>query len=103
IKALYARGMYYHENDSFRKAINDFEKIITYEPNFLTTQYNIGYNYFLLNEYQKAIPYLTNAIQQNPQNPHPYRIRALCYAAMNRNAEAAEDNIRAQKLEDDEQ
>ncbi|MGZ5282166.1 MAG: tetratricopeptide repeat protein [Bacteroidia bacterium] len=99
LKALYARGMYYQEADSFRKAIADFERIISFEPDFLTSQYNIGYNYYLLKEYQKAIPYLTKAITLHPENPHPYRTRALCYAAMNRAAEAAEDNKMAKELE----
>lgn len=99
LKALYARGMYYQENDSNQKAIDDFEKILTFDPDFLTTQYNIGYNYYLLKEYQKAIPYLTKAIQLHPENPHPYKTRALCFAAMNRTQEAAEDNKRAKELE----
>ncbi|RYD76594.1 MAG: tetratricopeptide repeat protein [Sphingobacteriales bacterium] len=99
LKALYARGMFYQENDSNQKAIEDFEKILTFDPDFLTTQYNIGYNYFLLKEYQKAIPYLTKAIQLHPENPHPYKTRALCFAAMKRTAEAAEDNKRVQELE----
>ena len=99
LKALYARGMYYQEVDSFQKAIADFERIISFEPDFLTSEYNIGYNYYLLKEYQKAIPYLTKAIQLHPENPHPYRTRALCYAAMKRTQEAAEDNKRAQELE----
>jgi adenylate cyclase len=51
---------------------------------------NIGAAHFYARRFDEAVPKLLLEIQEDPSNPHPYRVLAACYAHMGRLDEAQE-------------
>jgi Flp pilus assembly protein TadD len=50
----------------------------------------IGAAHFLARRFDKAVPILLLAVQEDPGHPHPYRYLATCYAHMGRLDDARE-------------
>jgi adenylate cyclase len=51
---------------------------------------SIGYAHFVSRRFDKAVPKLLLAIQEDPSFPHPYRYLAACYAHMDQLDDARE-------------
>jgi adenylate cyclase len=51
---------------------------------------NMGAAHFYARRFDEAVPKLLLEIQEDPSNPHPYRVLAACYAHMGRLDEAQE-------------
>lgn len=97
-RAYYGRGMYYQSIDSNHLAIKDFEKIVEMDPGDFNTQYNLGYNYYLLKDYNKAITHFTLAIEAEDKYKEAYYGRSLAYKALGKTKEANEDLKRSNEL-----
>jgi adenylate cyclase len=55
-----------------------------------TSLLTIGAAHFASRRFNEAVPKLVLAIQEDPSNPHPYRVLAACYAHMGRLDDARE-------------
>jgi adenylate cyclase len=93
----YARG--WHVSGTLRAwaglpdiAIEHVETALRLSPRARvgTSLHIIGAAYFLGRQFDKAVPKLLLAIQDNPSFPEPHRILAACYAHMGRLDEARE-------------
>ena len=49
----------------------------------------IGASHFYARRFDRALPYLLQAVQEDPDNPNPYRYLAACYAFSGQSREAA--------------
>jgi tetratricopeptide (TPR) repeat protein len=98
LRALYARGIYYQEADSSDLAIKDYETILELVPEFLSTNLNIGYIYLQRKDYEKAIQYLTQAIENSPSKKEAYEYRSQAYKASGKKDLAAADDVKANEL-----
>jgi tetratricopeptide (TPR) repeat protein len=99
MRALYARGIYYQEIDSANLAIKDYEKILDLAPEFLSTNLNLGYIYLQRKDYEKAVKYFTDAIDNNPSSKEAYDYRSQAYKALNKPDLAKEDADKAKEIE----
>lgn len=99
LRALYARGIYYQEADSAELAINDYERILELTPEFLSTNLNLGYIYLRRQEYDKAVEYFTQAIDNNPASREAYEYRSEAYKGLGKAELAEADTEKAKQLE----
>jgi len=91
INALYNRGKYYQDIDSFYAAIADYESILSIDPSNISANYNLGYINFVLKKYQVATSYFTNVINNSPENKDAYLGRGLCYKELKLFEKARQD------------
>ena len=80
---LVHRGLMYRSAMELQKAIEDFEKALTYRPDDWAAYNNIGYSYKHMGEYEKSIAMyeksLEMLIQNNDKRILPYSNMADCY------------------------
>ncbi|MDQ3073360.1 MAG: tetratricopeptide repeat protein [Bacteroidota bacterium] len=98
LQALYGRGKFYQDVDSFDRAIADYSEILRVDSSYLTTSYNIGFIYFKQKEFEKAIDYFSRSIETDPEHSEAYYGRALSYEALGQKIQAEEDFFRAEEM-----
>ncbi|NLJ06986.1 MAG: tetratricopeptide repeat protein [Sphingobacteriales bacterium] len=93
VRALYNRGKYFQDIDSFSLAIADYEAILSIDSNHKSACYNLGYIYYLLEKYDLSVRFFTKAIRLKPDYYEAYLGRGLSYAALGNKALARQDLI----------
>jgi tetratricopeptide (TPR) repeat protein len=100
LRALYARGIYYQDLDSFRLAKLDYKKIIEMDRNFLSTQHNLGYIASIEDSLELAIKYFSESIELNPIYAKSYELRGIVYKKLGNTELAQKDFRKAKELSD---
>lgn len=62
---LARRGAHYFNLNETDKAIQDFQEVIKYAPDFAFAYYDLGQSYFKKGEYEKASEYFQKAVTLN--------------------------------------
>jgi tetratricopeptide (TPR) repeat protein len=83
----------------YLQAKADFEKSLALDANNIYSLNNIGYNYILTNEHEKAIPYLDNAILLNAAFATAYANRGLAKAKLGKTVDGLNDLDKAIELD----
>lgn len=96
--ALYDRGKFYQDIDSFRLAINDYETLLGVQPGHDGANYNLGYINYLKKNYAKAAEYFSKVIEKQPDFAEAWNGRSLCYAAMGKKKLAESDLAKYNEL-----
>ena len=78
-EAHYNRGLEYQESGEYRLAIQDYDKAIDLNPNFLDAYNNRGNTYFDLGEHRRAIEDFDRAIEIDPSDAVVYFNRGNTY------------------------
>jgi len=99
IQALYNRGVYYQNMDSFNKASEDYLEILQQIPDHKSANYNMGYISFLRENYEKAITYFSKVINKMPDYKEAYYGRGLCYKELGKTEKAIKDLEKALSLD----
>ncbi len=80
---LVHRGLMHRAAMHLQKAIKDFEKALTYQPNDWAAYNNIGYSYKHMGEYEKSIEMYEKSLEvlnwQKDKRVLPYSNMADCY------------------------
>lgn len=72
-------GKYYFNNQNYGEALNNFEKALEINPNFIEAGHNLGIAYYKLGQIDNAIKELKNAISQKNNYEKAYYSLALIY------------------------
>lgn len=80
-EAHYNLGYYYQNNNSFEKAINEYNTIVRdIDSSYFQAFFNIAYIHMnFKNDYNTAINYFTKAINQKTNYYEAYHNRGYCY------------------------
>lgn len=97
-RALYARGMYYQSVDSTKKAIQDYLNIVKQEPMHRAANYNLGFNYYLLQDYENALNYFTKATEADPDYAEAYFGKSNSEKKLGMIKEAQADEMKFEEL-----
>ena len=81
----------------FDEAIKEYEKDLNNDENL----YALGFTYFKMREYEKALEYLDKAISLKPDNPYYYETRAEVLLSMGKKDEAMQEIQKALELDPD--
>jgi len=96
--ALYDRGKYYQDMDSFQKAIDDYKKILDLDPNKRNPNFGIGYCLYKLKNYNDALGYFSKVLLIDPKDAAAHDGRSLCYRGLGDVSKANEEKEIADKL-----
>jgi len=99
IEVLYALGKFYQDIDSFDKAIDEYNKILSQVPDHKNTNYNLGYIYYIKADYDKSAQYFSTAISKQPDYTDAYYGRGLCYKQTGKQDLAEKDFIKVLQLD----
>jgi tetratricopeptide (TPR) repeat protein len=79
-EARYALAMYYQDNEFIEQAVQQYNVILTIDPNHVLSHYNLGYIELVeKNNFKKSITHFTEAIKLNPNYAEAYYNRGYCY------------------------
>ena len=92
------RGRAYQKKGEHLKAINDFNKAITYFPNDSSAYNAVGWSFFKIGDSIEAIKKITQAINLNPNFQTAYFNRGLIYTERKEIAKAIKDFRKAIEL-----
>ena len=81
----------YAKLHKYERAIEDFDKAIEFNPNYVEAYYNRGVAYVKLNEHERAIKDFSKAIELNPALAEAYGNRGIVYLEIHRYEESARD------------
>ena len=96
LEAMYYRGSYFlHELADPDKAIVEFKKILSKNPNFVLAHYELAAAYQNLGDNQRAIEDYDKAIGLDPSLSKVYFNRGIAYSQLGRHTEANADKARA--------
>ena len=87
-EAWYARGYYYQSVKNFEKAMNDYQKTITINPNHTLAYYNAGYIYFTQKKWEMAIKHFDLSFKVNNEFEKPIYMIGLTKEAEGKMDEA---------------
>jgi len=90
-EAYITRGKTYVKIGEYGKAIEDFSRVIQYDPTFFRDFILRGHANLLLKNYRKAIDDYNTAIKLNPNAANAYRFRGHALQSINRIDEAEAD------------
>jgi tetratricopeptide (TPR) repeat protein len=96
--ALYARGKFNQDRDSFQLAINDYQKMLELDPNMRKANYAIGYCLYSLKKYDDALGYFSKVLLNNPKDAAAHDGRSLCYKAKGEFEKARKEKAIADSL-----
>jgi tetratricopeptide (TPR) repeat protein len=68
----YRLACYYQEKGRHKEAIDEFEKVLLFDPNCVKAYNGIGISYDLLGDFPKAIEYYETALKLNPNLDYVY-------------------------------
>ncbi len=80
--AIYDKGKYYQDIDSFSRAIDEYDKILAMDPNKRDANYGIAYCLYHQKKYNDAIGYFSKVLISNPYDAAAHYGRGLCYKEM---------------------
>jgi len=87
-EALYARGKLYQDLGIYKKAVQDYDQIITLNPDYAAAYYNVGWINFRVEQFEEAVSYFNKAIKADEEYADAYYMRGLSYQANGNNTEA---------------
>jgi len=99
IEALYALGKFYQDIDSFDIAITEYYKILNQVPDHKSTNYNLGYIYYIKADFNKAAQFFSTAISKQPDYTDAYYGRGLCYNQTGKTDLAEKDFMKVLQLD----
>jgi tetratricopeptide (TPR) repeat protein len=93
VEVLLNRGTAYEGVKSYKDAIKDFSRAIQIDPGSATPEmyYNLGKNYLLDGDLDKAIATLTKVVQMQPTHGLGYANRGVAYKEKGEYAQAVDD------------
>lgn len=97
-KAYYNRGNEFARIGDYRKAINDFSRVIEISPRHSKAYNNRGNAYGILGDYERAIGDFTKAVENDPNNAEGYFNLGLAYSLTGRTEQATRKYRRAADL-----
>jgi tetratricopeptide (TPR) repeat protein len=97
--AYYGRGTARHANGDYLGALEDVQRALALDrDNALTYQRAIGAAYHGLRDHGRAIAQYSALVHEHPEDAASFYGRALCYAAIGRDAQALADLSRSSEL-----
>ena len=87
-EALYARGKLFQDLGYYKQAIEDYDRIITINPDYAPAYYNVGWINFMVEKFEPAIEYFNKAIIADETYADAYYMRGLSYQAIGNITEA---------------
>lgn len=88
----------HNKNADLENAIEDFKRVIEFNPNSVKAYCNIGHCYSLLKEYDLALENFDKAIAVQADYAITYYDRGLCYKSMGEEEKAQADFAKAREL-----
>lgn len=102
IDAIYNKSMFLQEHGNPDKAIMGYELILKIQPDNREAVYNLGYVYLVLkNEYEKAIPFFSQAIEHDSTYYQAIYNRGLSFEKLTNYTEAERDYRKALQVKPD--
>ena len=98
-EVYYNRGLDYQESGEHGLAIQQYDKAIDLDPNYLDAYNNRGNAYFDLGEHRRAIEDFDRAIELDPSDAIVYFNRGNTYNRLGEDHRAIEDYDRAIELD----
>lgn len=87
-EALYARGKLFQDLGYYKQAVQDYDRIITINPEYAAAYYNVGWINFRVEKFEPAIEYFNKAIIADETYADAYYMRGLSHQAIGNNTEA---------------
>ncbi|MBI1221783.1 MAG: tetratricopeptide repeat protein [Bacteroidetes bacterium] len=87
-EALYARGKLYQDLGAYKNATEDYDRIVTLNPDYAAAYYNVGWINFRVEHFERAIEYFNKAVIADEEYADAYYMRGLSYQALGNNSEA---------------
>jgi tetratricopeptide (TPR) repeat protein len=95
------RGLAYERQEEYQKAIDEYNKAIELDPEYVNPYYNLGNAYRDLKKYLKSIDNYTKAIELDPEFAWPYNNRGQVYERHEEYQKAIDDYTRAIEISPD--
>jgi len=80
--ALYDKGKYYQDIDSFQRAIDEYNKVLVLNADNRDANYGIAYCLYHLKKYDDALGYFSKVLMRNPYDAAAHYGRGLCYKGL---------------------
>jgi tetratricopeptide (TPR) repeat protein len=90
-EALYARGQLHQELASYKKAVEDYDKLLIINPEHAGAYYNIGKINFIVERWEDAAYYFNQAVIADPEYTDAYYMRGLSHQAYGNISEAIQN------------
>ena len=88
---LYARGMFYQEQERFEEAKEEYRRAIVHDRDYDNAYFGMGYILMQQDSLDKAYRQFDLVTQLNPTDAKAYYNRGLCSELMGRTEQARED------------
>jgi tetratricopeptide (TPR) repeat protein len=99
VNALYLLAMYYQQQEMFEKAESTYQNIISFNPDYPHSYFNIGYIALVHQEdYEKAIAYMDKAIEVQPAFYQAYYNRGYAHELSGKYQQARDDYRKALQI-----
>ena len=95
----YNDGIAYSKLGQHQRAIQEYDRAIQLDPDYVDAYLNRGFTYKKLDQYQRAIQDYDKAIQIDPNYAYAYYIRGLAYHNLGQTAKAKADFAKACSLD----
>ena len=79
IKSLYGKALFYQNNQMYTEAIDIYYKIKDIDPTNLNTNFNLGFIFMELHDYDIAINFFSDVIVSEKTYYKAYFARGICY------------------------
>ena len=99
VKDLFSSGVNFLAKKEFDKAIEDYTKLIEFDPKHAFAYHNRGYAYERIEKYDKAIEDYTKSIELEPKHAFAYRSRGDAYERIEKYDKAIEDYTKSIELD----
>jgi tetratricopeptide (TPR) repeat protein len=91
-EAYYQLGLFFQENDRINEAIDAYNNILAFEPDYVLAKYNLGYIHLVfLREFEAAAGYFAEVIRQMPDNYDAWYNRGYSYELLGETTKARND------------
>lgn len=98
-KEYLARARTAIRNNNNGKALDWLSAALSTDPQSSETYYQIGRNYYLIGEFDRALEYSRQAVELEPDNPDYHYNLGLVYEKLNRNDQAIDEYDKVIKLD----
>ena len=88
---VFARGVYYQNNNEYEKAKEEYKKCIRKNTHYVDAYFNLGYIYMQQDSAEKAFRQYDLVTKLQPDNPTGYYDRGVCNEMLNNLKEAVVD------------
>jgi len=88
---IFARGVFYQENNDMVRAKEEYRKCILKNRHYVEAYFNMGYIYMQEDSIEKSWRQYDIVVKIDPRNPTAYFDRGVCYEALDSIKPAIED------------